>query len=517
MTLYSLGRARRAVFHTVGLRAVSQIATVLSYAVLVRGISEQSLGVYALLYSVIPIVSTVASLGLDQVLKRFQPEFLQRGNLSGSAWLVRSVALTRLISSAVLLLLMLATWSITAPLFKLGPYRPEFILYSIAIVLYFQMLVLQASLASHMLHRFSVGATVILAFARLIGYGLLWHANLLDLRAAILTDIAGYALAVTFLYIAHSKMSVAATPGYHPPPDEWRRLRSFAQLSYLSDAGSLLLYVQTDNFFVAALMSQAAVGAYAFYARLNEMTAGLVPIRVFENIVNPLLFSVRQEESAQRLPRYFTLLMNVSLLFQLPIVAFAMIYHREIVSAFFGGKFVEYSTMLPLVVAFATTNNVFAIPITMIAQYSERASLILKSQLFGFYQIAAMLTLVPLLGLYGAAIATGTMHLFRNLYVWWHVRDLARWTNWSAAFPTAVLIWAGAAGLGYTIKSLLPMNALATMACGAAVCAAATLLHLRSAALGASDRQLLANLLHGRESRLLRLLGVVPREASSGG
>ena len=71
MELYSRGRARRALFLTVAFRAVSQAATALSFVVLVRGLTEQSLGVYSLLYSVIPVIGTVLSLGLDQVLKRF--------------------------------------------------------------------------------------------------------------------------------------------------------------------------------------------------------------------------------------------------------------------------------------------------------------------------------------------------------------------------------------------------------------------------------------------------------------
>src|SRR5664279_4147238 len=98
MKLYSPGRARRAIFHTIGFRAVSQVASVLGYIVLVRALTEHSLGVFSLLYSIIPVIGTVASLGLDQVLKRFQPEYLQSGNLQGSAWLMRAVTIARLFS-----------------------------------------------------------------------------------------------------------------------------------------------------------------------------------------------------------------------------------------------------------------------------------------------------------------------------------------------------------------------------------------------------------------------------------
>src|SRR5689334_18656061 len=79
--LYSAQRARRALLHTIFFRVLSQGATALGYILLVRGLSEQSLGVFSLLYSVIALIGTVASLGLDQVLKRYQPEYLRAQNL----------------------------------------------------------------------------------------------------------------------------------------------------------------------------------------------------------------------------------------------------------------------------------------------------------------------------------------------------------------------------------------------------------------------------------------------------
>jgi O-antigen/teichoic acid export membrane protein len=73
MTLYSPQQARRSLFHTIRFRAVSQVATVLSYIVLVRGMQEHAFGIYNLFYSFIPVITTLASFGLEQTLRRFQP------------------------------------------------------------------------------------------------------------------------------------------------------------------------------------------------------------------------------------------------------------------------------------------------------------------------------------------------------------------------------------------------------------------------------------------------------------
>ena len=62
---------------------------------------------------------------------------------------------------------------LVAPLFQLGPYREEFALFSVLVLLYFQSRVLEFALASHMLHRYAVGATVLLAVGKLLAYVLL--------------------------------------------------------------------------------------------------------------------------------------------------------------------------------------------------------------------------------------------------------------------------------------------------------------------------------------------------------
>src|SRR5687767_12544689 len=117
MSLYSQGTARRSLIDTVAFRALSQLATVAGFAVMVRGMSEESFGVYNLLYSFIPVVSTVASLGLEQILRRYQPEYLRAGNKVAAAWLTRTIASARFGVNIVLLTALLAGWNHFAPLF----------------------------------------------------------------------------------------------------------------------------------------------------------------------------------------------------------------------------------------------------------------------------------------------------------------------------------------------------------------------------------------------------------------
>jgi O-antigen/teichoic acid export membrane protein len=260
-------------------------------------------------------------------------------------------------------------------------------------------------------------------------------------------------------------------------------------------------------------MNTVAVGAYSFYGRLNAMTAHMLPTRQFSNVIQPLFFAIPPAEAGRRVPRYFTLLANVTGAVQMPILAYALAYHAELVTVFFGGKFLEFSWLLPLIVTFSTLNRVEN-AVTLVAQYEEKAHIILLSKVAAIYNAIMLLVLIPVAGVYGAAIATGSAQILKNYFVWWHVRDMARWKNLGAVIAMSVLIWAPCLALCFAMKFWLPASPGLQLLAGVAVCGAAALLYVRSPALSSSDREILASVFHGREARVLAWLGINPvREA----
>ena len=269
----------------------------------------------------------------------------------------------------------------------------------------------------------------------------------------------------------------------------------------------MILSSQSDNFFIAAFLDPVAVGAYSFYVRLNEMASQLIPTRLFDNVVQPMFFAIPLDKAEARIPRDFSLLLNANLLVQWPILAFALAYHAQLVSVIFGGKFIEYSWLLPLIVGFGMI-NVIANPVTLVAEYDERPGIILLSKVFAIYNVVALLALLPFAGLYGAAFASGSAQALKNLFIWWHVRRRAVWNNARGALLSGALLWGSVVALCCGINAFLEVPALVQLIIGAVVCGAAALLYLRTPAISATDRALLASVLGGREARILRRLGL---------
>ncbi len=511
-SLYSRRSARRSFVHTVAFRSISQLATILGYVVLVRGMPAQQFGVYSLMYAFIPVIGTLLSLGMEQVLQRYQPEYLRSGNRAAAAWLVRVIAWARLGANLLIISAVLLSWNLIAPLFKLTPYRSLFPIFSILILFSFQSRILQLALASHMMHRFSVGSTSALAIIKLVAYSVLYQTHRLTLEAAIYADIIGYGCAYVVLRIMYNRHCLAgvSASSYKPDAAEKRRLMRYAAYNNFNDAGVLLLYSTVDNFFIAAYLDTLSVGIYSFYNRLRAMVLSSLPVKLFENIIQPMFFSIPSQQALAKVPRFFSLLLNLNLLLVWPALAFSIAFHAEIVQVVFHGKFLEHSLLLPLVMSFAAI-NVLADPVSLVAQHQEQAHVLLWSKLFAIYNVAAMFLLVPSLGVYGAALAAGTAQTMKNLFIWWRVRQHAVWLNARASLLSCAVIWGGAIGVCLALKWLVPASPLVRILMGAAVFGVALLIYVRSPALSTSDRDLLSAVVPDRLAPWMRKLGVLAR------
>lgn len=510
MELYSRGRARQSLIDTTYFRAISQVGTVVGYIVLVRGMSEHDFGIFNLLYAVIPVIGAAASFGIDNVLQRYQPEYLGSQQNAAAAWLVRFMGRARLGANLVVLALVFAGWHLVTPLFKLEPYRFEFAIFSVIILLYFQMRVLEISLSSHMLQKYGVGMFAVMAFAKLIGYSLFIHIDDLTLQNAILTDTFAHGAAFAGLYIVHRRLCAlpAGTVLAAPSRDERKRLFRYGLYYNFNDAGTLALSSRVDNFFIAAFMDPVAVGTFSFYTRLSGMVSRALPTHMFQNVIRPVFFATTPTEAAIKIPKYFTLLINTSLLFTAPIAAYSMVFHRELVDVIFGGKFREASLLMPVVLLFVTANSI-SVPVALAAQYAEKAHIILLSKVFGILNLLAMFALIPVLGVYGAALATGFCAVLKNLFIWWSVRRTARWTNFWAAMGATALCWSVFYVLCSTLKGQFTMGPLVQLLLGAAICIVTTAVYVRTPVMSSSDRTILGSVFKGKEQRWLKFAGLV--------
>jgi O-antigen/teichoic acid export membrane protein len=268
----------------------------------------------------------------------------------------------------------------------------------------------------------------------------------------------------------------------------------------------LTLDSRKDNFFLAAFLDTTSVGGYSFANQFNDMIGRVSPIMLLESVIQPLFVSLDYRRDTARVHRYFSLLLTLSLLARLPFFVFTAVYHREIVEVVFAGRFIEYSYLLAWVALFATLAMI-STPITMVAQLEEKAEFILASKIFGILGVAATVISIPTFGVDGAVVAGGTAILLKNLFIWFFVRKLARWTNAKAFVTSSALVWSGFAVVAVQQRNWLAAHPALALATGLLIWAVFLVVQLR-VAVPPEQRAVVANMFSGREQKLLQLLGI---------
>ena len=66
--------------------------------------------------------------------------------------------------------IILLGWNLIAKRFDLVGYRPDFAVFGVLVILFLQSTILQLSLASHMMHQYSVGSVAAMSVGKLLAY-----------------------------------------------------------------------------------------------------------------------------------------------------------------------------------------------------------------------------------------------------------------------------------------------------------------------------------------------------------
>jgi O-antigen/teichoic acid export membrane protein len=495
------------VFFSVFLRVPAQIASLLGYVVLVRVLPESEFGVYSLFYAMMPVVGTLLSFGMEDTLRRYQPEYLRKGENRLAHLLAVRIGRLRLGTTLLFSIVALAFWDQIGPLFKVEQYRDQFLLFAALMLSHFQCQLLGMALSAHLLQKYSVGCTAIFSLVKVAGYGLAAFVWDLDLQTAILVDLVGYCVyyvGLKYAYLRKAEHRRGIEAGFSK--EEAKRLVRYATYYSFNDAGTLTLDSRKDNFFLAAFLDTVSVGAYALATRFSEMVGRLSPTTLLDSVIQPLFVSIDHRRHPQRVHRYFSLIFDLSLVTRLPVAVFTAIYHREIVEVVFAGRFIEYSYLLPLVSLFAIGTAISG-PITMVAQLEEKAQFILASKIFGILGVGASILLIPVAGVVGAVVASGTAILLKNLFIWWFVRDLARWTGALAFLGRSALVWAAFAALALPQRAWLTESPLTMLVSALVVWSGFLLLQARVAATP-DHRAIVGGMFSGRERKVLEMLGL---------
>jgi len=443
--------------YTLIFKTCSQILSVLATILLVRLLSEHDYGVYNIFYSLISLFGLFASFGLVNTLQRYIPEYYTKKEFLVAHRLYRIVSNIRLLSNVMILGVILLLWNYLAPLLKIAEYKNYFFLFSVILLLHFQWGLTETCLSSYFQHKYSQAMAALFATLKFLGYGLviLTYNNL---WAVFIVELIAYLILLSGLQIAYwNKIPIQLGQLNGIDRVEKKRLFRYAFFYNFNDAGSSILAPDFDNFLIAMYLNPVAVGAYAFCQRITKMLQHVFPVTYLIDVIRPAFFTVGIDSGQTRVTHMYQFLIKITYVVTIPLFVGLLFLGQDIIMLFFGGKFAEYSFVLS-VVFFFTMLNAFQTPVGFAAMLREKADIILYSKIFAFYNIIADIILIPLIGIWGAVLATGTAILGKNLFIWYFVRREASFAGLGIFFSRLVFFWSVTGALLWRANNLIELS-----------------------------------------------------------
>jgi O-antigen/teichoic acid export membrane protein len=412
-----------------------KIVTVFVTVYVIRQLPIADFGVFNLFQDTVSLVAVIFSLGIPSLIERFLPELYERGLFRDLQLWVKRALIAKFFLGLSGALLCFFGRDFLGELLNSQKFTNLYPVFAIGLVFSILNQTSQLVLDTFLLQKRRNIIRVIVSILRALlyfiaiyfGYGLigiLWGFSL----SALIGSILFIHTIKTLKYpenVEERKDGLGSLGG---------RFRRYAAYSYLNEVGGLILSRRVDNYLISSFLNPAAVGIYSFAARIVDMFIALTPLKVGTLIISTILFRQFTETPTHEfLQRRFNLLNKLAVYLTLPLLIVLVGLSREI-TLVIDPKYESASHILALVAIFELF-NVFSWPIAWMAQSTEKVQVQLYSKLGAIYNIISAVILIPRYGPIGAAWATGTSALMKNILMYLFLRRYL-----PLSFPWSALI-----------------------------------------------------------------------------
>lgn len=199
---------------------------------------------------------------------------------------------------------------------------------------------------------------------------------------------------------------------------EYKRISKFSIYSILEHATGVFREMLIDNFFIIHYLNTYSVGIYSFAIILVGIPRGLNPLSLMRSIINPNLVD-NYYSSGKRddiLYTYFDLLIKIYFLVSVPLLIGLAFIAREMVTIIYGQKYIE---SLPIIYIYLGCFSIgllqYAIdPIINVLE--KKYIYVYGTAIFAGLNILLNVLLIPVYGVIGASIATGSSLALQSIF-----------------------------------------------------------------------------------------------------
>jgi len=408
-------------------------------------------GVFGLFMGTALYIATLGNMGTADIVRRFIPEFAEKDDKRAIAITVRALLIIRFTASAFFLCLIILFFEQIGPVLNILEYKSVFTFFAFGILLFMEarlMYFIYWALLEQV--RYTVILTGYNLF-RLAAFFIVLNSGG-GLIEALAVDAASQLIFFLGLYIPFSIEYGTDTRGDSKIPI--KRLVRYGLFMYFGNLGHIFFNTTTDMYVISAYLNQIQLGYYAFAVNIGQAIMRWMPSKLVGSVVESVIYrDYTRSGSSEGLSKQFAKIISAEAFFVVPTMVFLITFSEPLIRWVFDVKYLPAKGILAALGAvFALTSLRY--PLDLIATAKEKVRLLFIAQIvFAIYNLVADIILVPILGLWGAAIATGSSVIFLVITLW---IALSRLVKLSVEPATLLRIGLNAFGMGvffYFIKA----------------------------------------------------------------
>lgn len=290
---YGTARIKAGLAHFLLGKALSSIAMVLYFLVLVRVLVVEEFAAYSILNGLVEVLNVISGFGLMHILLRYVPELYSAHNVSALRLLLLRLFAGRLLLLAACLLIMVALSPTLVPTLGLDGMQGAFRLYALAILFRMIATVLFMTLES-MLHQASAQSiNTSIAIIRIVLLVAVAYFDRVDLKTVIAIEIV--ADIIGSLLMALVFRTLLPRNSDDPRSDEtWlrtnmRRMLDFGIKGYLQGLLVMPTNGAVHRLLVGARLPSVEVAMFGFAMWVFDLMQRFLPAQLLQGVMRPIM------------------------------------------------------------------------------------------------------------------------------------------------------------------------------------------------------------------------------------
>lgn len=444
---------RASLLHFLFGKAFNAIVSLTTVVALARWIAPETYGIYIAFLALQTSMLALSSLGIDTTAERFMPELRTRhadGELLG--FVMASIS-ARLLS--VTLLVLIATFAarpITA-LVGLEQHQASFQLWiwvvALTGILSFTVVLLEAMLHQQQAQR----CMSIYVSIKLLLLVLAHQLRRIDLDSLVLIELTatGIATLVGMYLLIRRFSSDGLLCGWQVVLENRHRMQRFAFFNYIAQVVFQFFSVELMKLLVTRLLGVLQSARYGFAYSLAETVQRYLPAVLLMRLIKPVFVSrYTSTGDFAQLNGMARIILKLNLLLLAPMVAFAAVFGRDLLSMLSKGQYGDAHWLFVSVLGLLVLTS-HQLVLSLLAGTLEKNSMQLYAGIASAVSFPCALFLVPAIGPLGAIAASAISGCVYNVFATVYLRH-SGFDYRPDLRGAAVFMAAGAASYGTSLS-----------------------------------------------------------------